>query len=104
MGRRLVLGLSALLAFLPAACGSAAPAGTGGRGTAVERVADGDTIVVTGHVRVRLIGMDTPEVVDPRKPVQCYGKAASARTKALLPKGAAVRLVYDVDRFDRYGR
>ena len=72
--------------------------------TAVERVVDGDTIIVTGHVRVRLIGMDTPEVVDPRKPVQCFGQAASARTKALLPPGTPVRLVYDVERYDRYGR
>jgi micrococcal nuclease len=72
--------------------------------TAVERVVDGDTIVVRGGERVRLIGMDTPETVDPRKPVQCFGEAASRRTKQLLPVGTAVRLVYDVDRYDRYGR
>jgi micrococcal nuclease len=48
--------------------------------------------------------MDTPETVDPRRPVQCFGKAASARTKQLLPKGTRVVLVYDVDRTDRYGR
>jgi endonuclease YncB( thermonuclease family) len=84
----------------PPAHGSASASGT----AAVERVVDGDTIIVTGHIRVRLIGMDTPEVVDPRKPVQCFGEAASARTKALLPRGTAVRLVYDADRYDRYGR
>ena len=42
----------------------------------VTHVDDGDTIVVAqGGVTetVRLIGMDTPEVKDPRKPVQCYG-------------------------------
>jgi micrococcal nuclease len=75
-----------------------------GTAIAIERVVDGDTIIVTGHVRVRLIGMDTPEVVDPRKPVQCFGEAASQYTKSLLPPGTPVRLVYDVDRYDRYGR
>jgi len=33
----------------------------------VERVVDGDTIVVTGRRTVRLIGIDTPETVDPRR-------------------------------------
>jgi micrococcal nuclease len=54
--------------------------------------------------RVRLIGIDTPETVDPRKPVQCFGKEASNRTKALLPKGTAIRLERDVEARDRYGR
>jgi micrococcal nuclease len=72
--------------------------------TKVERVVDGDTIVVTGGERVRFIGMDTPETKDPRKPVQCFGREASARTERLLPPGTAVALVYDVDRIDRYGR
>jgi|tagenome__1003787_1003787.scaffolds.fasta_scaffold20401223_2 micrococcal nuclease len=75
-----------------------------GDATKVERVVDGDTIVVTGGERVRFIGMDTPETKDPRKPVQCYGREASARTEQLLPPGTAVVLVYDVDRTDRYGR
>jgi micrococcal nuclease len=44
----------------------------------VERVIDGDTIVVAGVGSVRLIGVDTPETVDPRKPVQFFGKEASA--------------------------
>ena len=55
----------------------------------MKRVVDGDTIVV--HLggrdeRVRLIGIDTPETVDPRKPVQCFGKEASAHTHDLLPR------------------
>jgi micrococcal nuclease len=72
--------------------------------TTVQRVVDGDTIVVAGDERVRFIGMDTPETKDPRKPVQCFGKEASRRTEQLLPPGTRVVLVYDVDRFDRYGR
>lgn len=53
----------------------------------VSRVIDGDTIEVTidGKVeQLRLIGMDTPETLDPRKPVQCFGKEASAKAKELL--------------------
>lgn len=53
----------------------------------VIKVLDGDTLIanVSGHeVTVRLLGIDTPEVVDPRKPVQCYGPEASARAKELL--------------------
>lgn len=73
----------------------------------VARVVDGDTVVVQlggRDERVRLIGIDTPETVDPRKPVQCFGREASNRTKALLPKGTAVRLERDVEARDRYGR
>lgn len=73
----------------------------------VERVVDGDTVVVRlggRDERVRLIGINTPETVDPRKPVQCFGKEASNRTKSLLPRGTAVRLERDVEARDRYGR
>lgn len=53
----------------------------------VERVVDGDTIdvLVNGQKeRIRLIGMNTPETVDPNRPVQCYGPEASAEAKKLL--------------------
>src|SRR3989338_980161 len=53
----------------------------------VVKVVDGDTIVVAKNgksMTVRLIGVDTPETVDPRKPVQCFGKAASDETKKML--------------------
>jgi micrococcal nuclease len=56
--------------------------------------------------RVRILGIDTPEVVDPRRPIQCFGPEASARTKELLPPGRAVFLEPDPtqDERDRYGR
>jgi micrococcal nuclease len=85
----------------------AQPLGEGipdGEGTTVEDVVDGDTIVVSGGTRIRLIGVDTPETKDPRKPVQCFGVEASAYTSSLLASGTPVRLVYDVERLDRYGR
>lgn len=53
----------------------------------VVKVVDGDTIhVLLNNVKetVRLIGVNTPETVDPRKPVQCFGKAASDFTKLKL--------------------
>ena len=42
----------------------------------VIRVVDGDTIVLERIGKVRLIGIDTPETVDPRRPVQRFGKDA----------------------------
>lgn len=81
-------------------------AGVDGSATVV-RVVDGDTIVVAIDGReesVRLIGIDTPETKDPRRPVQCFGQQAAERTAALLPAGTPVRLVRDVELRDRYDR
>jgi micrococcal nuclease len=72
----------------------------------VTRVVDGDTVKVRVRGRletVRYIGMDTPETVKPHTPVQCYGKAASA-FNARLVRARTVRLVFDAERRDRYGR
>jgi micrococcal nuclease len=75
------------------------------RGT-VTHVTDGDTVqvLVAGEKRtVRLIGVDTPETVHPRKPVQFYGKEASNFTKKSL-LNRTVWLEYDVAPLDRYNR
>ena len=74
----------------------------------VAKVVDGDTddVLIDGKtVRLRLIGMDTPEVVDTRKPVQCFGREASAEGHKLLD-GQWVRLEYDAvtGKTDIYGR
>ncbi len=72
----------------------------------VERVVDGDTFIaaIAGrNERIRLIGVDTPETVDPDRPVQPYGKEASNFAKHML-SGRTVRLVGDVEARDRYGR
>ena len=69
----------------------------------VARVIDGDTIELENGERVRYIGMDTPETVHPSKPVQCFGKAASAENSKLV-SGKTVRLEKDVSDTDKYGR
>ena len=83
----------------------------------VERVIDGDTIIVQQEVagsdsssspryqrmRVRLLGIDTPETVKPNHPVEPFGKQATAFTKSFLAKGQ-VHLRLDKRRIDRYDR
>lgn len=81
-----------------------ATAGLGAETTGVcTRVVDGDTIVVSGVGKVRLIGVDTPETKHPAKPVERFGREAS-RFTAKLVEGKRVRLEYDWQRVDRYGR
>ena len=64
---------------------------------------DGDTIVLDDGERVRYIGIDTPETVHPRKPVEWMGKEAGQANR-LLVEGKRVGLEYDVQRRDKYGR
>lgn len=74
----------------------------------VTKITDGDTIHIEmdgRNEKIRLIGINTPETVDPRTPVQCFGKEASARMKELAG-GKIVRLEYDEtqgtrDAYDR---
>lgn len=71
-------------------------------------VVDGDTIKVALNgttETVRIIGLDTPETKDPRKPVQCFGKEASAKANEMLA-GQTVTLIEDPtqDSRDKYGR
>lgn len=73
----------------------------------VVRVIDGDTVDVQlpdgRREHVRVIGLDTPDVVDPRRPVECMGREASACAKELLPTGRAVSL-HDDPTQDPRGR
>jgi micrococcal nuclease len=105
------LGAVALLAILVAVLlrgGEDAERSPAGDEVSVEvtRIVDGDTIVVDvdgTEERVRYIGVDTPESVTPGEPVECFGPQAS-RFNARLVEGARVRLVFDSERRDRYGR
>jgi micrococcal nuclease len=67
------------------------------------RVVDGDTIELDGGERIRLIGVNTPESVDPRRPVEYFGKEAAAFTRRMV-EGRSVRLEYDEETRDNYGR
>ena len=79
----------------------------------VTSVVDGDTLKVRladgAAATVRLIGIDTPETKKPGTPVQCGGRAATARMKGLAlrrGKGRTVTITTDPtqDLSDRYGR
>ena len=89
---------------------AASPAATAtlpaGEQAQVTRVVDGDTIEVLmagATYKVRYIGVDTPETVDPRRPVECYGREASERNHQLV-EGKTVELEKDVSETDKYGR
>lgn len=85
------------------------PTTPGQKATAqVLRVVDGDTIIVRpdkggAAVRVRYIGVDTPESVKPDTPVECFGKEAAAANRRLVD-GRQVELVSDRERYDKFGR
>lgn len=69
----------------------------------VARVIDGDTIELEDGLKVRLIGVNTPETHHPEKGVEPYGPEAAAFTKSLL-ENKKVRLEFDVEGKDKYGR
>lgn len=69
----------------------------------VKRVIDGDTIELSTGEKVRYIGVDTPELHDPKKPAQCFAQEAMEQNKKLV-EGKTVRLEKDVSNVDRYKR
>ena len=71
----------------------------------VERVVDGDTLLLVGGARVRLIGADTPETVKPDHQVEPFGPEATAFTEQFVAEGfGQVRLEFDGPRKDKYDR
>jgi micrococcal nuclease len=84
--------------------GGVQPAWAAERWRTCVRVVDGDTIILDGGERVRLIGADTPETVHPQRLVERFGREASAFTKAAVLH-RRVRLERDPLRpHDKYGR
>jgi micrococcal nuclease len=82
----------------------------------VKRAVDGDTLLLESGERVRLIGIDTPEMHESKKlyrdserskqdikTIQDLGKRSAEFTRNLV-EGKPVRLEFDVDRYDKYKR
>ena len=74
----------------------------------VERVVDGDTFIASANgrsLRVRLIGINAPESVQPDAPVECFGREAAVALGQLIPPGTTVSAAYEaggpVDQFGR---
>jgi micrococcal nuclease len=110
--RLIAAGLGALICLLVPALVGAAPASKAPRAASftatIAYAVDGDTLRIReadGDLAyVRLIGIDSPESVEPDTPVECGGKQASESMEEMAPEGATVRLVFDGEREDKYGR
>lgn len=103
--RKLIIGAAAAVAVVTGSLVAAAAANADS-GTVV-RVVDGDTIVVSINnidQTVRLLNINTPETKDPNKPTECLGPEATDHLEEVLPVGSKVRLEFDVERHDKYGR
>jgi len=101
-----------IVALLAAFFNPPDPGVTSGEFEYVQRVVDGDTLLLGSGERIRLIGVNTPETVHPKKAVEAFGKEASAFTKRMV-EGKLVRLEFDPllsrrgdgkDGKDRYSR
>jgi micrococcal nuclease len=98
-----------LVAILAAFFNPPDPGVTSGEFEYVQRVVDGNTLVLGTGERAGLIGVNTPETDHPKKAVEAFGKEASAFTKRMV-EGKLVRLEFDPvasghnDGKDRYSR
>lgn len=69
----------------------------------VTRIIDGDTFEIEGGIKVRLIGVDTPEMRNKNKIIDCFAQEATQKLKELLNKKEVV-LEKDISETDKYGR
>ncbi len=67
----------------------------------VEYVHDGDTLFLTDGRKVRMLGINTPEIGDG---LECYGDESTALLRQLLPEGTHVWVLPDIEPLDQYGR
>ena len=69
----------------------------------VVRIIDGDTIEIESKIKVRYIGVNTPELHDPKKPIECFGQAAADENKKLV-EGKEIFIQKDISEVDKYKR
>ncbi|TLM84015.1 hypothetical protein FDW83_08570 [Pseudarthrobacter sp. NamE2] len=103
--KKLIIAAAATTALVAGSVAVSAAANADS-GTVV-RVVDGDTLIVSinnGEHTIRLLNVDTPETKDPNQPVECLGPEATKYLEEKLPRGTKVRLEFDVERHDKYGR
>ncbi len=73
----------------------------------VKHIIDGDTIIVEykgKDEKVRLIGINTPEIHHPVKGIEPYGYEAKRFVEGILREGDPVKLEFDIQLRDKYGR
>ncbi len=105
-----VLAVVAYFGVSQAIAPAAAPAGSAGSTSGipasateavVEYVHDGDTLFLNDGRKVRMLGINTPEIGDN---LECWGNEATAALRSLLPAGTHVWVEEDVEPLDQYGR
>ncbi|WP_097060365.1 thermonuclease family protein [Salinibacterium xinjiangense] len=94
-------GTSGTLGTTPATRPEASVVPSAATEATVEYVHDGDTLFLTDGRKVRMLGINTPEIGDN---LECYGDEATSLLRQLLPKGTNVRVLPDVEPLDKYGR
>jgi micrococcal nuclease len=101
MASRVVQFLLTVALLLAGATAASARVEARATAATVERIIDGDTLVVRGGARVRLVQIDAPE-----SGTECYSGASRLALVRLAPPGSRVALEADpaLDRVDRYGR
>jgi endonuclease YncB( thermonuclease family) len=72
--------------------------------TKVRYVHDGDTLHLSDGRKVRLIGINTPELARDNKAAEAFAIEAKNALRALFDKNKTIALVYGKDKKDRYGR
>jgi len=104
MAPRLVCAALPVLLLVPAWASACGGSDTGAEldAATVERIADGDTLVLADGSRVRLVQIDAPELGEG----ECYAEASAQELAALAPPGARVTLEVDprLDDVDIHGR
>lgn len=98
LGRLAGVGTTAVTPTTQPAAGGIPSAATE---ATVEYVHDGDTLFLADGRKVRMLGIDTPEIGDN---LECYGDEATALLRQLLPEGTHVWVLPDIEPLDQYGR